>query len=261
MRNYIFLILTLFFPIFTQAQTEGLCTVTKVQVGDQAPTPVAKWFDLQANGQLLSGNGGIINTRGNWSQEGEQLFFHDEQGQADPAGPFQIQKAENTMTWTREEEGMSVSVFLETSTSLPKATWDHLYGNWQIREIWQGDQNQTNRLDPDQKMALFFRWDHQYTARNTPEIDLTASGIWQIHGHRDELRLWPFDSAIEGFTWKIEKIDNQQLILSREAEGGAGESVGLWAVGLFTRASPAKSGRLAGFTLSASTNTIPAHCT
>jgi hypothetical protein len=170
----------LLLPIFNQAQIEGLWIVTKVQVGDQPPTPVAKWFDLKADGQLLSGNGGIINNRGSWSQEGEQLIFHNEQGQADTAGPFQIQQEDNTMTWTREEEGMQVTVSLETTGVFPKASWDHLYGNWQIQEIWQGDENQTPRLDPDQKMTLFFRWDHQYVVRNAPNDNLLAPGIWQV---------------------------------------------------------------------------------
>jgi len=180
MRNYLFLILTLLLPIFTQAQIEGLWIVTKVQVGEETPTPVAKWFDLKADGKLLSGNGGIINTRGNWSQEKDQLLFQNERGQANPAGPFQIQKEENTMTWTWEEEGMLVTIHLQANQSLPKASWDYLYGNWQIAEVWRDGKLQSQLPDADQPLSLFFRWDHQYTVRNASDDNLLSPGIWQV---------------------------------------------------------------------------------
>ncbi|GAB5551747.1 MAG: hypothetical protein Sapg2KO_13380 [Saprospiraceae bacterium] len=212
MKTLFLTLITLLLGFQLQAQITGLWEVTQVQLGDQTPTPTAKWFDLKENGQMLSGNGGIINQRGSWQIKNAQLTFYDLNGQADPAGAFMVKTEEDQMTLEREEEGMSVKVSLQRIENIPMASWDHLLGAWRIKEIWAGDENITADKDPEKKYNLFIRWDHLFTARNDLQGHASHGGIWQIHSHRAELRLQSFDNKTNEL-WRMVEIDQNQMVL------------------------------------------------
>ena len=213
MKTLFLTFLTLLLGLQLQAQTAGLWQVTQVQVGDQTPTPTAKWFDLKENGQLLSGNGGIINQRGSWKLADGQLTFFLPSGEADPAGPFTVHSKEDQMTLARTEEGMSVKVSLERVEDIPMASWDHLLGGWRIKEIWAGDQNVIADKDPEKKYNLYMQWDHVFRARNDLQGRARHFGLWQIHGHRAELRLLSFDGTTTNELWRIVAIDETEMVL------------------------------------------------
>ena len=192
------------------SQVAGLWEVTPVSVGNETPTPIAKWFDLQENGNLLSGNGGVINLRGSWKITDDKLIFSNPAGEADPAGPFQVAFQDKEMILSRKEEGMTVIVSLKSTDNLPLAPWDYLYGNWELKQVLNGDQDLTEDFG---KSSLFIRWDHQFNARNWLGAAKQA-GIWQIHGHRAQIRLLYFDETKKDEVWAIESIDEQKLVLT-----------------------------------------------
>lgn len=203
----------LFFYISTSAQVTGLWEVTLVQAGDQTPTPVAKWFELKENGDLLSGNGGIINMRGGWQLEENQLLFSNPAGESDPTGPFLVTNKGEQMTLSREEEGMQVIVTLQKAKAIPMASWDYLYGGWRLTEVWNGEEDRSTDFTSS---SMYIRWDHQFTIRNSWSGEGTQAGIWQIHGHRSEIRMVYFNEGLENELWTIESINQNQLVLIKK---------------------------------------------
>ena len=165
---------------FSQAQITGLWEVTLVEVGGQTPTPTAKWFDLKEGGQMLSGNGGVINQWGSWQAPKEQqtLLFSQASGEQDPAGPFTItQLTTDQMTWKRNEEGMEVVIQLKKVNRLPLANWDLLQGGWTVKEIYSSAEHQTRPPTAAEHNTYFFRWDHLYKASGGNDKGDTW-GVW-----------------------------------------------------------------------------------
>ena len=199
------------------AQVEGLWEVRLVKVGNETPTPTAKWFDLKPGGTLLSGNGGVINQRGAWRvlEAGEQLLFSLPDGSPDPAGPFQLSLEDTSMTWLRTEEGMRVEISLERIQDLPMASWDYLPGTWQIQKIVIGGAEMTEEKDPKRKFQLFFRWDNLFMAQNDPEGRAKYWGSWQLHSHNSKLRLFALDGSFAE-TWTLESINDQAMTWSQD---------------------------------------------
>ncbi|MEO0338672.1 MAG: hypothetical protein AAF242_05610 [Bacteroidota bacterium] len=220
MLRITFLLFTLSFSIstFCQSQISGLWEVTLVEVGGQTPTPTAKWFDLKTDGQMLSGNGGVINQRGSWLAQNDQkeILFAQPSGEQDPSGPFTIdQLTSDQMTWKRNEEGMDVTIQLKKIQELPMANWDLLQGNWKIKEFYFPEKDEVAFLDPDQHHTYFFRWDHLYKASGGIDRKADTWGIWQIHGHKAELRMMRLDGQ-ENVLWSIERLKEDQLWLSNK---------------------------------------------
>ena len=201
----------------------GLWVVEHVMVGEQSMTPTAKWFHLQADGQVLSGNGGMINTWGSWEQEENEILFFDEQKSPDEYGAFEITLDGENMTWRRQEEGMEVLVSLLLTKDHPKAPWDFLVGRWKVASYEKGgEEPPTLSYNSGEEPTIFFRWDRQYRGTQIDEqLDL-RSGIWQYHAHRPILRMLSEagDDFDQSFT-VVSVSDNTMVLQSLDMKKGA----------------------------------------
>ena len=184
-------------------------------------TPVAKWYDFKSSGELLSGNGGIINLRASYKyDENKQAFLPIRaNGQPDPAGAFTLEQEGEEMRWSREEEGMQVTVHLKKIEEIPMASWDHIQGAWQIEQVFENEQDVTAEKAPGKVYNLYVRWDHLFTAKNDLEGNAEQWGVWQIHGHKAEWRLIHFDENKTERIWQIKRCDAENLILERSVDG------------------------------------------
>lgn len=218
MQKPLFVYFFLLFTFTSSAQVEGLWEVTQVTIADEVMTPVAKWFDLKADGVSLSGNGGVINQRGSWTYEANKkaLLFKLPDGTPDPAGAFTLSKDGEDMIWQRKEEGMPVRVLLKPIEVLPLASWDLIAGAWQLDKIMMDGSDVSDQKDPDRKYNLFVRWDHLFVARNDLKGRKQQWGVWQIHAHKSELRMMPLNEEEPQELWQIKKIDDHQLVLQRK---------------------------------------------
>lgn len=54
-------------PLSLKAQATGLWEVTKVIVGQEEMTPVAKWTQINKDGTFETGNGWLQNGNGTWT--------------------------------------------------------------------------------------------------------------------------------------------------------------------------------------------------
>lgn len=200
------LCLALFCPAL-QAQFAGLWTVEEVKVGTEMMTPVAKWFQFEKDESLSSGNGGVRNMIGSYELNEERgiVEFRDENGQADPMGPFTYKVEGEGMKMERQEEGQAVVVVLKRAANIPLAPWDEMVGYWTFSE---GEA-------PGKMQSIFIRWDRRFVA-DTPEG--RKRGIWHIDGHQPILRLISDAGDAEDSRWTFEFLSKTQLKWKREVE-------------------------------------------
>ena len=208
--KFIFLLLcvSLCTPAYNQNLT-GLWEVTKVTVGDEILTPIAKWFDYQPDGSYTSGNGGLQNLLGNWKVEKGKLFT-DNAGKSDGYGPFTLEKTESGILMKRSEDGMDVNVQLSRIKKKPLAPWDLILGSWKLEQV-----------EGTEEVSLYFRWDRRFVIKGT--VDGLRSGYWYIHPHAPEIRLisaegdafdrscsLQFEDKGKKMTWKWNKTSDQE---------------------------------------------------
>ncbi len=124
------LIVSVAYGITQPREAFGLWEVRSVMVGDRDVTPVAKWFDLNEDGTVHGGNGGMINISGTWSLVGGKVLFTDDFGLSDPMGGFAYEVAGDEMIWSRVEGDMNVRIKMERVQVYPKGPWDHAEGAW-----------------------------------------------------------------------------------------------------------------------------------
>lgn len=193
----------------------GLWEVKLVTVADQSMTPVAKWFQINEDGTLASGNGWLQNVESNWEFKeinNELIFITD--GIPDEYGAFIVTVDDNSMTWARIEEGQNVKVQLEKTIKRPMAPWDKIVGVWK----WIGmesrnvDTNEINISDVEPDWTRI-RWDRRYDTFDAEGIK-TESGIWHFDAHRPVLTI--FDAKDEKYVWQIEFIDDQMVWTSEQ---------------------------------------------
>jgi len=201
----VFLIIFLFFVFSSEAQFTGLWQVEKVTVGNNAMTPVAKWFLFTDDLKSYSGNGGIQNSKGTYSfdKKKSEFLFYDSSGIADEFGPFTVEFYPSKMTWTRSENGENVEVFLLQTDEKPEAPWDKITGNW--------------LLASDESKSIYFFWDGGYRARNGL-LGENQFGIWQINGHRPELKLASDQGDKNDSSWDIFFEDGKMIWVERQNE-------------------------------------------
>ncbi|MCO6479228.1 MAG: hypothetical protein J5I94_21515, partial [Phaeodactylibacter sp.] len=146
MRGLTFIVF-LFAFVRVQAQDiTGLWEITKVEVGDQAMTPVAKWTRIDADGTYQSGNGWLQNSAGTWiyDKESGEFLPTETLGLTDPFGAFKVSFTDKGMAWTREEEGMEVIVHFDRIEELPMSTGDKLVGLWGLEKAMEGEKEVTD---------------------------------------------------------------------------------------------------------------------
>lgn len=188
-----------------QAQFAGLWEVQEVKVGTEMLTPVAKWFQFEKDETLASGNGGVRNMIGSYKlDEGKGMVqFRNENGQADPMGPFTYKIDGEGMQMEREEEGQAVVVVLKRAANIPLAPWDEMVGFWTFKQ----------EEAPGQMKSIFIKWDRRYVAR-TPEGRKT--GVWHIDGHQPILRLISDGGDAEDSRWTFEFLSKTKLQWKRK---------------------------------------------
>lgn len=172
-------------------EMEGLWLVQKVEVGSKNMTPNAKWFDLKAGGIYESGNGWLKNGEGTWAFDAntselktKETYFLDQK-----APPFKVSFLSSTEAlWTRNEDGMTVQVFLKKASKKPMSRMDLAYGLWKA---------ESGELD----FNLLIRWDRIYERRGNTD---RKTGYWIAHAHRAEIVFLPHVAGATPETWKME---------------------------------------------------------
>ena len=184
-------------PVLGFAQLNGIWVVNEVKAGENIVTPQSKWFEFREDNQVLGGNGGVINSRGSYNLEGDQVHILDKDGKDDGYGPFKILSSDNDlMTWSREEEGMEVIISLRAMSEIPEGPWDQIVGFWQVEGA---DEN------------YLFRWDKFFNVID-PEGN-RSWGIWHMHAHKPELRLMHFEEGKEDDLWNYEISEGSVKII------------------------------------------------
>lgn len=179
----------------------GLWEMEKMTMGDMEMTPVAKWTEIDQNGHFRSGNGWLQNATGTWSYQSSSSTFipKTDNVREDPYGGFEVKFVdEDHMTWQREEEGMTATVYLKRIDQLPKGPADELVGRWQL---------QSESADVRYK-ELFIRWDRIFENRANEQKE---TGYWHIHGHRPEITFLSHNADQAAESWRISFDQEGQL--------------------------------------------------
>ena len=210
--SLLFLTFILSLGIYSQNSLIGLWEVKSVEVGNKEVTPNARWMRFHADGNQESGNGWTQHSIGTYSfnEKENELSMINTNGLLDEYGAFKVEINNESMKWTREEDGMLVTVNLIKTEKLPLAYGDQLLGLWKLVSI-EGDQDLfQEELDP----CLFIRWDKRFDIRSK---EGRLRGYYQVNGHAAELNLIPFDEKQERSRWTIEYLEDG-IILSRKTE-------------------------------------------
>jgi len=196
----------LFLPCLP-AQFTGLWTVEEVKVGEEKRTPVAKWFQFDADHSLAGGNGGVRNMRGTYKLDLTErtVLFHNATGKEDEYGPFTYSIAGENMQFQRKEDGQQVTVVLQRASNIPEAPWDEIVGFWNLKE----------GRAPGNMQSISIRWDRRFVI-HTP--DGRKTGVWHIDGHRPILRLISDAGDAEDSQWNFEFPEKDQLEWKRKVE-------------------------------------------
>lgn len=200
----------------------GLWLVNEVMVGKESLTPTAKWFLLEADGTLTSGNGWIQNFLGTWHYNATTRKFlsYDQEGKADEYGAFDLSYNGEKMTWQRTEDGVPVKVTLSPITKKPLAPWDKVTGYWTFYklEITDSATNEVSIADVE-PCSFLFGWDRVYRKFDA-NGKRVAMGIWHIESHSAWLWTIPYgDELKEGQSIRFE---GDELVLTKK-EGNIAE--------------------------------------
>ena len=193
----------------TQTLT-GLWIVKSVKMGNEEMTPNARWMRFNPDFTQESGNGWLQHSAGNWtySSEHSELEISNTNGLADPYGPFKVKLRDGQMTWKRLEEGQPIEVTLVKKEELPKTNGDQILGLWELVKT-TGTSPHTSDL-VDEMDYLFFRWDRKYVVGTKKR---KAYGVYNVHGHKAELELFPYNKDLNKSRWMI-YYKGDRLILS-----------------------------------------------
>ena len=175
----------------------GLWAVAKVSVGDEELTPTAKWFQLNADGSQFSGNGWVQNFKGTWKFDAAANTFLsvNDDGSPDEYGAFKVVMNADEMTWTRNEEGMTVKVSLYRVDEKPLAPWDKIVGNWTAIGLKNlNTETGKGSVTDLEEYSYYFGWDRRYRKYDSAG-KRTEMGIWHIEPHSDWLWLIPYGDA------------------------------------------------------------------
>ncbi len=195
-------IMSTVFGCQTKPSLSGLWEVTLVEVGDQEMTPNARWMRFFPDGTQESGNGGFQHSFGKWSlSPSYELSIEDQNGLKDNFGPFKVVLNPSTMTWTRLEEGDSVTVTLRRVTKVPRTYGDEVIGLWQLDDVVGMGDYFTLTDAKNSPATLFFRWDRKFVVRSSAG---RIYGVYNVHGHKPEVELIPYSDSLDRSFWRME---------------------------------------------------------
>ncbi len=197
----------------------GFWGVTNVAVGERDMTPVAKWFRFNKDGTAIGGNGWTKNAVGTWSynKKTKELAPTNELGIKDDFGPFKVHFIGDTMKWTRQEEGLPVTVSLVQIREMPPAPADLVKGLWTLNKAESSDGHELPDYDPGEKQFIFVRPDMRFRLRN-PDASVDH-GFWHMDGHRPIMTLINFDQSLDNQEFTVSFEDNQLIMKSRIEDG------------------------------------------
>lgn len=208
----IILVSALFLSCQKEPKINGLWEVTKVTAGENEMTPNARWMRFNADSTQQSGNGYFQHSYGTWKYDKtkNELKILNVNNLLDQNPAFSVDLKDSTMTWTRIEEGQNVTVYLKKIKKLPSTFGDDVLGLWKPETIKGNGDFFTETSNPTD--YLFFRWDKKFVVNNSKG---KFYGVYNVHGHKAELELIPYDDSQKRSFWKIdyEKTDKIQLTL------------------------------------------------
>lgn len=195
---------------------EGLWTVRTVMVGDNNITPNGRWMRFNLDGSQISGNGWQQHSIGTWDldKEKSELAVFNDNGLEDPYGPFDIVLEKESMQWTRQEDGQDVIVKLEKIDVIPIALRDEIVGLWQVVES-AGNDNYFS-VPQDTIDYLFFRWDRKFVMSGD---DGRLMGVYNVHAHKPEVELFPYNEELSRSTWKVLQDGNSLRLEKLDTNG------------------------------------------
>lgn len=199
----------LLFCLSANAQITGLWEVKEVTVGDEAMTPVAKWFQFNEDKTSQSGNGLSQNNAGTYivTPDNSVLIFTDQYGKTDEFGAFQVSLNNDGMVWDRVEEGQAVKVKLQKVDKKPVGLWDQAIGKWKLVE--------STIHDKVGNQQIVMQWDREYSTSSGlfPE---NTSGIWHIATHQPHLKLLSFNEDLPYLDFTISFFQDYRMIWTQE---------------------------------------------
>lgn len=186
---------------------EGLWIVTSVTAGDQEITPNARWTRFNPDFTQESGNGWLQHSFGTWklNPKTNELSIVNSNGLNDLNEPFKVTINQNSMAWNRIEEGQAIKVFLTRSNHLPETYGDKLLGLWRLEEAI-GNENYFKESDKAKTSNyIFFKWDKRFVIGSEKG---RIHGVYNVHGHKSEVELIPYDNQYKRGFWKIDFDEN-----------------------------------------------------
>lgn len=206
-KVYILLIFTgLLFNCKKENTLEGLWVVKSVKVGEDEMTPNARWMRFNSDFTQQSGNGWFQHSIGTWDfkENTKELSVVNTNGLKDNNSPFKVSFDNDKMVWQRIEEGQNLKVTLEKTKELPKTYGDELLGLWKLEKstgkgIFFDESVENNEY-------LFLRWDKRFVVNS---LQGRISGVYNVHGHKPEIELIPYNNKIKRSFWKAEINKNQ----------------------------------------------------
>ena len=191
---------------------DGLWTVDKVSIGDEEVTPVGRWMRFNSDSTQQSGNGWLQHSVGTWNldQITNKLNITNTNGFEDPNEDFNVEMINDQMEWTRTEDGQEVTVLLSRTKQLPDTPRDNLLGIWDLEKVIEGEDNVTEKYDPNSNRYLFLRWDRIFISENEP--DGRRTGVYRVHGHRSEIELTYYGDDCEREYWAVELNDENDIL-------------------------------------------------
>lgn len=212
--SILLLIITLFTTSCeTEPSVNGLWIVKSVSDGEQDRTPNARWVRFNADHTQESGNGWTQHSAGTWAldEKKKELVVNNLNGLKDESEPFKVTINGNIMRWNREEEGHSIEVKLERSSVLPQTYGDQLLGLWALEKAEGGSAYFADSVKENAKDYLFFKWDKKFVIGSESG---RIRGVYNVHGHRPEVELIPYDTSFSRVSWKME-FEDKSIILSK----------------------------------------------
>ena len=221
MRNLLVLAFVLLFTscnntLEEKVKIDGLWLVTKVKMGENEMTPVAKWFRFNSDSTQTSGNGWLQHSFGKWSfnSNTNKLSTTNDNGVTDTAEPFTVRFENQNMIWSRTEEGENVQVFMKRTDKIPTSEGNKLMGLWKLDTIkfktHQDDYKSFKKIIPFSKASLFLRWDNTYVKQISKQEK--EYGIYKIHGHKAEIQMVNYGKNPK-FTFYRFSITKERLTL------------------------------------------------
>lgn len=224
-RLYLFFVCYLLWSCGSNnSEITGLWLISSVKVGTESMTPNARWVRFSADGKQQSGNGWLQHSTGTfeYTTANGKLSFQVEEGLEDEFGEFTVSfPATDRMEWTRVEGGQTVTVDLQRAKQLPPGYTDEARGLWKLVEA----KGESNLLAAEQDAHLFFRWDGRFFDYRSvgpgSAVGSQAGGVYNVHGHKPEIELIPYDAdlarswwqfSVEGNTLTIQLLNSEMAV-------------------------------------------------